>query len=180
MGVGAEVAAYKSQGQHLKQMLAKYRAFLNSPLVFDEQSSFSSVLPLASELPRLGFPAMRAALIGDAASMINPLTGEGIIYGMYAGLQLGKRLAAAEKTSGDFSAAITGYEKDFQCRFGRHFRGIWLFRKMLEKPTLRDRIFASCSRNPDLCYDCIEYITGDMPAAGKKPLYKIALRTFFN
>ncbi len=179
VGVGTDVATYKAQKRHLTEILALYRSHLGPSFVFDEQNSRSSVLPMASELPRLGFPERRAALIGDAASMINPLTGEGIFYGMHAGLQLGKDLASAQKRSSDLAGALAAYEPEFRRTFTPHFRGNYLLRKMLERSILLDRMIRSCARSHDLSYDYIEYIMGNEGSLSRKPLYNIALRTLF-
>jgi geranylgeranyl reductase family protein len=179
VGIGADVLAYKAQKLHINEMLTRYRQFLDSAFEFDEQSTSTSLLPSAPELPQLSYPSTPAALIGDAASMINPLTGEGIFYGMYAGLLLGKRLAAAHKHAHSLAEALCSYETDFRAIFMRHFRGTWLLRKMLERPILLDRMIRACGRKPDLCYDYIDYMMGDEHTVNRKPLYNLALRTLF-
>jgi geranylgeranyl reductase family protein len=173
VGVGLELSAYKSQKHHLNSFLSAYRNRLGAPFVYDEQSCRTSILPFATEMPRLAFPALRAALIGDSASMINPLTGEGIFYGMYAGLQLGKRLAAAEGRASD--VALAQYERDFRRKFSRHFRGNWYMRKLLEKPILMERMIAACQKDRDLCCDYVEYWMGNESGASPKPFYRLAL-----
>lgn len=177
IGVGTEVDTYKTQKRHLSEMLDIYRAHLGPSFVFEETTNKASVLPMASQLPRLGLPEQRAALIGDAASMINPLTGEGIFYGMFAGLQLGKALAFAGDRERDVAGVLVDYETEFRRTFTAHFRGNYLLRKMLERPRLLDLMVRSCARNPDLSYDYIEYFMGNEGSLSRKPLYNIALRT---
>ena len=82
VGLGTELLAYKAQKRRLPEVLASYLSLLGEDFVFDQASVHSAPLPLASKLPPLAHPAQSAALIGNAASMINPLTGEGISYGM--------------------------------------------------------------------------------------------------
>ncbi len=93
VGLGTELVAYKAQKRRLPEVLASYLSQLGGDFDLYQASVHSAPLPRASRLPRLALPAQSAALIGDAASMINPLTGEGISYGMVAGLLLGRELA---------------------------------------------------------------------------------------
>src|SRR2546428_1498981 len=54
------------------------------------------------------------ALVGDAARMIDPITGGGIGNGMLAGMMLGKVLAKCNQT-GDFGeAALMEYERGWR------------------------------------------------------------------
>ncbi|MEX1094004.1 MAG: geranylgeranyl reductase family protein [Acidimicrobiia bacterium] len=90
--------------------------------VSDLTSARTYLLPYTPGLPTLAYE--RAALIGDAASMINPWSGEGIFYGMEAG-----RLLAAETAedlrSGEDAALGTGlqrFEDRFRRRFSQHLK----------------------------------------------------------
>ena len=58
-------------------------------------------LPLSTQRPRQ--PDGRVLLAGDAASLINPLTGEGIFYAVATGLHAGR--SAAESLSADGGAS---------------------------------------------------------------------------
>lgn len=179
VGVVVDLTAHQSQTRHLKQLFAIYRASLPDSLLYEGPSCRSSILPLASEMPPLAFPTAHAALIGDAASMINPLTGEGIFYGMYAGLQLGKRLVAEETRSGNFSTALAAYERDFRRSFAAHFRGNAFLRKVFLSAILSERMIAAFAKDRDLCCDFIEYMMGNVNGVRVKPLYRIALDTVF-
>lgn len=179
VGVAVDLVAYKSQTVHLNTLLKSYKSHLADRFSYDEQSCRSCPLPFAIEMPRLGLPETRAALIGDAASMINPLTGEGIFYGMAAGLQLGRELAAAKKRSADFATALSRYERKFRRVFVPHFRGNWYLRRFLTQPAMLERAAARWSRNRDLFCDYIEYMMGQEGGIGTKPLYRIVLETVF-
>lgn len=176
IGVGMDIPAYKSQRRHLKQILQTYRDYLGNGFVYDEQTCRSQILPLASWMPPLAYPAVGAALIGDAASMINPLTGEGIFYGMEAGLQLGGKLAGAQN-SRDFASALAQYERQFLRTFKPHLRGNLYLRKLLERPALLERMVRACAKSTDLSCDYIEYMMGNETGVGTKPFYQLALST---
>ncbi|UOY00266.1 NAD(P)/FAD-dependent oxidoreductase [Blastococcus sp. PRF04-17] len=70
-------------------------------------------LPLSTGRPRQ--PDGRVLLVGDAASLINPLTGEGIFYAVLSGALAG----AAAVRGGDAGAA---YRAALDARLGRHLR----------------------------------------------------------
>jgi menaquinone-9 beta-reductase len=74
-------------------------------------------LPLSSGRPSIG--AGRVLLAGDAQSMINPFTGEGIFYAVTSGMLAGRTAVAALRTGAD---AGTGYRHAMRRRLGRHLR----------------------------------------------------------
>ncbi len=124
IGVGIDLDRYKRTRRHLREILRCYQKKLGSHIEYDETSYLAHILPYGSELPRLAHPEEQAALIGDAGSMINPLTGEGIFYGMFAGELLGRILARAlEKPDfATIATALTEYENQFGHRFQKPFR----------------------------------------------------------
>src|SRR3989442_195690 len=73
------------------------------------------------------------ALVGDAARMIDPITGGGIGNGMLAGMLLGKVLAKCNQT-GDFGeAALMEYERGWRAKLEEN-----LYRNLLGKDQLLD------------------------------------------
>ena len=174
-----DTTTYKASGRHLREILTTYKGLLPNTLAYDETTRHSQILPLASQMPPLAYPQVSAALIGDAASMINPLTGEGIFYGMEAGLKLGQGLARAHRTQNGVARALVQYERDFRRTFTGHFRGNYYLRKLIEKPVFFDRMLKASAKNSDLCCDCIEYMMGNESGVGRKPLYQLALNTMF-
>lgn len=179
VGFVCDTPTYKAHGRHLREILETYKSLLPSTLAYDDSTRHSQILPLASQMPPLAYPAIGAALIGDAASMINPLTGEGIFYGMEAGLQLGRRLSGATKTQEGLAHALVRYEREFRRTFTWHFRGNYYLRKLIEKPVLFERMLRAGAKKSELCCDCIEYMMGNESGVGKKPLYHLALNTMF-
>ena len=78
VGVGMTVRDYRKQRPDLKELLQKYLATLKSRdlPVTGVGDYFTYTLPHGARLPRM--VGQRSALVGDAASMINPLSGEGL------------------------------------------------------------------------------------------------------
>ncbi|SNT09285.1 geranylgeranyl reductase family [Streptosporangium subroseum] len=71
-------------------------------------------LPLSPGRPRPGVG--RVMLVGDAAGLINPLTGEGIYYALVSGRLAGE---AAVQTAGD---PLPAYRRGLRKALGRHLR----------------------------------------------------------
>ena len=114
VGIGIDVDNYKKHSMHIEKLLSLYQKDLGSHISYDDNSALTYILPYGSELPRLAYPESNAALIGDAGSMINPLTGEGIFYGMYAGHVLGQLLAAELRSNPRLvRVARQGYGAEF-------------------------------------------------------------------
>jgi menaquinone-9 beta-reductase len=141
-------------------------------------SYLANILPYGSELPRLAYPAERAALIGDAGSMINPLTGEGIFYGMFAGDLLGRILARALEKP-DFSTiavALLGYESQFRHRFGRHFDLNWTMKEKVEIAQWCNLVINACRRDKIVMGHLIDLMMGDKKTIGLGILFRIFAR----
>jgi geranylgeranyl reductase family protein len=84
-------------------------------------------LPLSTS--RQAVAAGRVLLAGDAASLVNPLTGEGIYYAIHSGLLAGR--AAIEPAS-----AATRYRADMAKTFGRHHRHVAVMSALSGRATL--------------------------------------------
>ncbi len=160
VGIGIPLPSYKAQPQHLHDLLAFYRAHLGEGFIVDGATVQSAPLPLASQLPRLALPEQGAALLGDAASMINPLTGEGISYGMVAGLLLGRMLADAVNRGHPLGAAAIRYEQEFKARFGAHFRDNRLMTRVMRHRRLLERGIGSYRRDAALHRNALDFALG--------------------
>lgn len=88
-------------------------------------------LPLSSGRPPIG--AGSVLLVGDAQSMINPFTGEGIFYAVTSGMLAGRAAATALRTGTD---AGTGYRRAMRHRLGRHLRHTTTLARLSGRPWL--------------------------------------------
>ncbi|MFC4591072.1 NAD(P)/FAD-dependent oxidoreductase [Sphaerisporangium corydalis] len=87
-------------------------------------------LPLSPGRPRFGVG--RVMLAGDAASLINPLTGEGIYYALLSGRLAGE---AAVRAAADPLAA---YRRDMRKALGRHLRTTDVLARAAQSPRFID------------------------------------------
>ena len=170
IGLGFTAAAYRRDKVSFPDMLARYCDFLGAKVLSEPEQLWPALLPTASGRLSLAFPERRAALIGDAASMINPAIGEGIFYGMYAGLILGEQLAEAMKGSGDVSLALSNYEKAFNHAFASDYRSAWFLLKLLSHKPMLERFIRNFSASTEFCYDFTEFVMGVMPPRRSRSL----------
>ncbi|MGH8613521.1 MAG: NAD(P)/FAD-dependent oxidoreductase [Gammaproteobacteria bacterium] len=178
IGVGIDLDHYKRKKRHLREILRCYQKKLGSHIEYDETSYLAHILPYGSELPRLAHPEEQAALIGDAGSMINPLTGEGIFYGMFAGELVGRILARALDKP-DFStiaAALIGYESQFRRRFRSHFDLNWKLKEKAEIAQWCNMVVNACRKDEVVMGDLIDIMMGDKIDIELGMLFRIFVR----
>ncbi|MEW6776902.1 MAG: NAD(P)/FAD-dependent oxidoreductase [Bdellovibrionota bacterium] len=105
-------------------------------------------LPLGSFLPRTW--ADRALLAGDAASLINPLTGDGIEYAMESGRYAAEALLEG-LAEGDLSGkGLRSYERRWRASFAHTLKFNWRMRWFFNFPSLVDRLFRVAGRYEDI------------------------------
>jgi geranylgeranyl reductase family protein len=87
-------------------------------------------LPLSTRRPPPG--RGRVLLAGDALSLINPFTGEGIFYAVLSGALAGAAAAAGpERAAGRYAAAL-------HRRLGRHLRHSGMAARLTQRPAVVD------------------------------------------
>ena len=149
IGIGVPVSIFKKDKLNINKLLEDFINQLESRGVIVEnmRKQKSYMLPFASSRPKLN-KDMNVALIGDASSMINPISGEGIFYGMEAGYILAKNtneLIGSEK----LSSGISKYEKEFSKRFSKHYLSCALARLILQSPFMTKRLLKVASNDQD-------------------------------
>lgn len=99
-------------------------------------------LPLSPGRPRPG--AGRVMLAGDAAGLVNPLTGEGIYYAMLSGRLAGE---AAVLAAGD---PLPAYRRGLRETLGRHLRTTDLLARAAQSPGFVDAAIDTAARRPEV------------------------------
>ena len=141
IGIGVPLSVFKKEKMDIKNLLDEFVKTLEGRGVIVENLRMekSFMLPFASSRPKLGHN--RVALIGDAGSMINPMSGEGIFYGMEAGFLLANATHQLINEGGSvLNKGITKYEKVFIKRFGKHFLSCSLARLVFQSPFMTKRL----------------------------------------
>ena len=118
IGVALDQRDYKRNGVALESYLEEYVRYLSTQGIEINglSDTRSHPLPLGSQSVPL-VPGQNVALIGDAAAMIDPFTGEGIHFGIWAGREVG-RIAGRCFTGGDMQAGLESYVKAYPEQFG--------------------------------------------------------------
>jgi geranylgeranyl reductase family protein len=99
-------------------------------------------LPLSSQRPRQ--LDGRVLLTGDALSLINPMTGEGIFYAVLSGACAGWIAAGSGVTVTDPGAA---YRADLRRRLGRHLQHTTLAAALARAPRIVDAALGAAARD---------------------------------
>lgn len=168
IGVFMVVSDLKKRGLKTSQLLDSFIAHLEARgyRISDVTAERTYILPHAAGMPRLAHP--RAALIGDAASMINPWSGEGIFYGMEAGRILATATADQLRTSdGSLAVALRLFERRFRKRFSWHFRSCYLAHRITQSRRASAGILRVAARDEKVFDYLVSLMFGD---AGVDPL----------
>ncbi|MFC8799536.1 NAD(P)/FAD-dependent oxidoreductase [Promicromonospora sp. NPDC057138] len=135
-------------------------------------------LPHAAARTPMTAPGHAAVLLGDAAATINPLSGEGIFYGMAAGVQLAEHLGALQRAGKAWRgeglpAALDGFERAHRSRFGRHYRECYLAQQLM-----RSRLWAGVATRAVAASDDamahVALMLFDEQSAGSRGLLRLA------
>lgn len=94
----------------------------------------------------------RVSLVGDAQSLINPLTGEGIYYAVRSGALAG--IAAARSVAGDGDAGAL-YRVALRAQLGRHFAQIGTLARLSRWPRAVDVVLGGVAGDPAAFADVV-------------------------
>jgi geranylgeranyl reductase family protein len=109
-------------------------------------------------------PDGRFLLAGDAASLINPMTGEGIYYAIATGTAAGQTAARVAREGGDPG---TLYRAAVRQRLGRHLKHTVVASRLAEHPWLVDGGIRVARRDPRVFDELVELGLGDGRISGR-------------
>jgi geranylgeranyl reductase family protein len=119
-------------------------------------------LPLSSGRPAIG--SGRVLLVGDAQSLINPFTGEGIFYAVASGARAGQAAAEALRAGLD---AGTAYRRLTRERLGRHFRHTSALARLGRWPGLIDAGMRAARADQRVFDDLVHFGLADGKLTGR-------------
>src|ERR687885_881929 len=101
--------------------------------------------------------------VGDAASMIHPICGEGVGYAMESG-RLASAWAYEARSRGDYSASVLkGYERQLlRKRAKEHLSGL-AFINLVPNGLFLEPLFKVCEKDPAGRLSLVEGFSGDAP-----------------
>ena len=110
-------------------------------------------LPLSSA--RWRPPSGRVLLVGDAARLVNPMTGEGIFYAVATGIAAG-RAAAEALAAGDAAGAGRRYSRATRPLLARHLRHTALASRLCGSGRVLDAGLRASARDQRVFDDLVE------------------------
>ena len=132
--------------------------------------------PLRVDFPGSPVRADGVLFAGEAAGLVNPLTGEGIDYALESGRiaadHAASFLASADRSPRAFAAAASNYERALRRRFERLFTVSRVLRDVSARPALLNRLVRVAGRREDLTAALVNVVLGK-----RKPLGAAAIRT---
>ena len=149
VGVGTFDATTRPNRRELEALLRR----LFPDVQVDLDSVGAHRLPLSSARPVL--TAGRVLLVGDAAALVDPLTGEGIHTALLSGLLAGWACVGRSEPAGE------AYRRVLRSRLGKRLRQTRLAARAMRRPELLDRLVAAASRDPAMARTVAGLMLGD-------------------
>lgn len=162
LGVGGPLADMQKRGTDLRQLLTGFVELLRARgiEVGALENRRAHQLPtIVGMPPRLTFE--RAALVGDAAAMINPVSGEGIANGVNSAARLAEVLPANLGDAEALRAALTGFERDFRAAHRLHFASCRLTVTLLRRRVAAPLVIRAIQKDPRVLDDAVDMLLGD-------------------
>jgi len=101
-----------------------------------------------------------AALVGDAAGYVDPLTGEGIYFALFGARALGRQVLRAFDRPAEEAAAMADYRRERSRELAPRLRVARLLQRGLRSPWIVRRFVSALRRWPSLA-DLVVTLSGD-------------------
>lgn len=117
-------------------------------------------------------------LLGDAASLIDPFTGEGIGNAMVSGEKVAEWVGRSKETGNTSKAFLDGYERDVLDYLGGELRLSHAMQKLGRWKWLLNKVVSKAARSPEVA-DAISQMFDDEEERGKliSPMFYLRLLT---
>jgi geranylgeranyl reductase family protein len=109
-------------------------------------------------------PDGRLLLAGDAAGLINPMTGEGIYYAIATGIAAGRSAVRALREGGDPGAL---HRQAVRAELARHLKHTWVASRLAEHPVIVDGGIRVARRDRRVFDELVELGLGDGRISGR-------------
>jgi geranylgeranyl reductase family protein len=165
VGAGVSTRALQRTKRNLKDFFDR---FLEEPQIASWLEGAEPEGPAKSWSLKMGmWGARRYArglmMVGDAGSMVHPISGEGVGYAIESG-RLAASWAHEAHARRDFSVSVlSGYERQLRHQRAReHFSGHALV-NIVPNLGMLEPLFRACEKDPDARRALVEGFTGDAP-----------------
>ena len=165
VGAGVSTKTLARTGRNLKDYFDR---FLEEPLLAGWLENAEPEGPPKSWSLKMGmWGARRHAqgllMAGDAASMIHPISGEGVGYAIESGRLAAAFAHAARARSNYSSSLLSGYSKQLRRQRARGHVSGHALTSLVPNLELLEPVFKACEKDPQARQTIIEAFTGDAP-----------------
>jgi menaquinone-9 beta-reductase len=177
IGTGTSTQRVHNKDTNLNQVLARFTEdpILEGRLQHAETDGPVRGHPLRTQFGSTRTHAERIMVIGDAAGLISPFTGEGIAPGMHSA-ELAAQHALAALSTGDLSSnRLAAYSQALRQDFKANHRAARLLQKSVNSPALLNFLFGRMRRDPELAL-----IVARIIVAQKSPTEAFKVRTILH
>src|SRR5919202_6328871 len=165
IGAGVSTKTLDRTGRKLKDFFDR---FLEEPEIAEwledaEPEGLAKSWSLKSGMWGAKRYAQGLMTVGDAASMIHPISGEGVGYAIESG-----RLAAAwaheARSQNDYSASVlAGYELQLRRKRAKEHLSGYALTSLVPNLGMLEPLFEACEKDPDARRTLVKGFTGDAP-----------------
>jgi menaquinone-9 beta-reductase len=165
VGAGVSTASLARTGRNLKDF---YDRFLQEPQLAAWLKDATPEGPPTSWSLKMGMWGAKRydqglMAVGDAGSMVHPISGEGVGYALESG-RLAASWAHEAHVRQDFSALVlSGYERQLRHRRAREHLSGYALVNLVPNLMLLEPLFKACEKDPEARRTLIEAFTGDAP-----------------
>ncbi len=157
---------------------AAFERFVASPALAAATNGARRTGPVKGYPLRVDFPTFpasgdRVLLVGEAAGLVNPLTGEGIDYALESA-QIAAEHAERMLDAWNLSRAeCEAYDRALRARFERLFVFCRRVRDRLLNPRLLSHLVRVASKRSDLQALLVDIVLGNREVSGRPPLARV-------
>jgi geranylgeranyl reductase family protein len=165
VGAGVSTASLSRTGRNLKNF---YDRFLEEPQMMEWLRSATPEGPPRSWSLKMGMWGAKrygqgVMAVGDAGSMVHPISGEGVGYAVESG-RLAASWAHEAHARNDFSASVlSGYERQLRHRRAREHLSGYALVNLVPNLMMLEPLFKACEKDQDARRALVEAFTGDAP-----------------
>ncbi|MDQ2818751.1 MAG: geranylgeranyl reductase family protein [Candidatus Eremiobacteraeota bacterium] len=181
VGVGIYMGELRRTGRRLRDILEEFIA-LAPGLANRFAAAKASARPTGWPLPvsTAGRPTVfdGALLAGDAASLVDPLTGEGIFTALVSGQSAGRAAMQALRAAKATRHVLASHERDWKSIAGGYLSAGRVLKNFAKSARLFDLVVELAARNPYYASRAIGYGLGTLDR--RRALRSIVAKAAFN
>src|ERR671914_2777798 len=168
VGAGVSTRVLARTGRNLKDFFDR---FLEEPEIAGWLDGAEPEEPAKSWSLKMGMWGARRytqglMMVGDAGSMVHPISGEGVGYAIESG-RLAASWAHESHARRDFSASVlSGYERQLRHQRAREHLSGYALVNLVPNLGMLEPLFKACEKDPGARLALVEGFTGDAPIYG--------------